>query len=84
MDADNRIERELHEPGFDGSLVIEIRDETRLVHILGTRPPDDAAVAKDVPADRDPELEKLVGLVVAGDEGAAVRLLAHVGVVDPA
>ncbi|MGY1838213.1 MULTISPECIES: hypothetical protein [unclassified Modestobacter] len=41
-------------------------------------------MVKDVPADRDPELAKLVELVVGGDDGAAVRLLAHVGVLDPA
>jgi hypothetical protein len=40
-------------------------------------------VVKDVPADRDPELSELAQRVLSGEAGATVRLLAHVGVLDP-
>jgi hypothetical protein len=75
---------EVHEPGFDGDLAIEVRDGARHVHVTGTRPQDGAAVVKDVPGDRDPELARLVELVLAGEHRLAASLLAHVGVLDPA
>jgi hypothetical protein len=78
----NPARLELHEPGFDGDLVIEVRDGSRRVRLLGTRQ-DGTAVEKDLPSDRDPQLDELADLVVAGDDEAAVRLLAHVGVLDP-
>ncbi|OMQ16805.1 hypothetical protein A7K94_0200040 [Modestobacter sp. VKM Ac-2676] len=85
MDDDGaRARLELHEPGFDGELVIEEGRDGRHVRVSGIRPQDGAAVVKDLPADRDPELAELVELVVGGDDAAAVRLLAHVGVLDPA
>jgi hypothetical protein len=80
---ENRTSLELHEPGFDGDLVIEVRDGSRRVRLVGTRPQDGTAVEKDLPSDRDPQLDELADSVVAGDDGAAVRLLAHVGVLDP-
>lgn len=70
---------ELHEAGFDGELVIE----GDAVRITGTRPQDGADVVKDVPVGRDRELTELVELVRRGDHAAGVRLLAHVGVLDP-
>jgi hypothetical protein len=77
--AENRITLEVHEPGFDGELSVD----GRTLHVTGTRPQDGAAVVKDVPADRDPELARLVELVLAGDAGAPARVLAHIGIVDP-
>ena len=74
---------EVHEPGFEGELSIEGREGARTVRVTGTRPQDGAAVVKDVPADRDPELARLVDRVLAGDREVAGRLLAHLGVVDP-
>ncbi|MGY1884895.1 hypothetical protein ACI799_06285 [Blastococcus sp. SYSU DS0753] len=70
---------EVHEAGFDGTVTIE--DGT--VRVTGTRPQDGAAVVKDVPADRDPELTRLVERAIGGDTGVAGQLLAHVGVTDP-
>ena len=85
MDADaNLAELEVHEPGFEGQLEIEDHAGARTVRITGTRPQDGAAVVKDVPADRDAELTELVERLLAGDHGVAARLLAHVGVLDPA
>ena len=81
--ADDRTTQEIHEPGFDGELSIEDRKGARTVRVTGTRPQDGAAVVKDVPADRDPELTQLVERVLAGEDTAAVRLLAHLGVLDP-
>jgi hypothetical protein len=81
--ADHRTTLELHEPGFDGELSVEGTEGARTVRVTGTRPQDGAAVVKDVPADRDPELADLVRLVLAGDTTVAPRLLAHVGVLDP-
>jgi hypothetical protein len=83
MDANGETRLELHEPGFDGDLVIENRAGARMVRLTGARPQDGAAVAKNVPADRDPELSELVELAVAGQDGIGPRLLAHLGVLDP-
>ncbi len=74
---------EICERGFDGELVIE-GGAAGHVHVSGTRSKDETAVGKDVPADRDPKTHDLVGRCLAGDEGAAVDLLAHLGVLDPA
>ncbi|MFD2090569.1 hypothetical protein [Blastococcus deserti] len=85
MDADrNRAALELHEPGFAGEMVIEGLPGARSVRITGIRPQDGATVVKDLPADRDADLAELADRVVGGDDAAAVRLLAHVGVLDPA
>ena len=81
--AGDRVTLELHERGFEGDLSIQGAEGARTVRVTGTRPQDGAAVVKDVPADRDPELAELVGLVLAGDTTVAPRLLAHVGVLDP-
>jgi hypothetical protein len=84
MDVDDdRTTLDVHEPGFDGELSIEGREGARTVRITGTRPQDGAAVVKDVPADRDPELSRLVQQFLSGDEGVAAALLAHLGVLDP-
>ncbi len=84
MDAnDDGTTLHLREAGFEGDLTIEGGTGARTVRITGTRPQDGAAVVKDVPADRDPQLSELVERVLAGDEGAGAQLLAHVGVLDP-
>jgi hypothetical protein len=84
MDAgDDRWSLEVHEPGSEGELSVEGPPGARTVRVTGTRPQDGAAVVKDVPADRDPELARLVDAVLAGESGVAARLLAHVGVLDP-
>jgi hypothetical protein len=84
MDAgDHRTTLELHEPGFDGELFVEGTEEARTVRVTGTRPQDGAAVVKDVPADRDPELAQLVRTLLDGDTTVGPRLLAHLGVLDP-
>lgn len=74
---------EVHEAGFDGHVIIEVEGGEQRVRVSGTRPQDGAEVAKEVPASRDEELARLVGLVAGGDEGSAVPLLAHLGVLDP-
>ncbi|MGY2066699.1 hypothetical protein [Blastococcus sp. SYSU DS0619] len=79
MATDDATTLEVHEPGFDGTVTIE----QGTVRVTGTRPQDGAAVVKDVPADRDPELARLVELAVGGDDAVAGRLIAHVGVSDP-
>jgi hypothetical protein len=80
---DDSTTLDVHEPGFDGQLAIEGTEGARTVRVTGTRPQDGAAVVKDVPAGRDPELAELVRRVLSGEDGAAARLLAHVGVLDP-
>jgi hypothetical protein len=80
MDAHGDRTLEVREPGFEGRLTIE----GGAVRITGTRPQDGAAVVKDVPADRDPELAQLVQRLLSGEDGVVARLLAHVGVLDPA
>jgi hypothetical protein len=82
--ADERTTLEVHEPGFEGELSVEGRTGARTVRVTGTRPQDGAAVVKDVPADRDPELAELVRALLAGDVAVVPRLLAHIGVLDPA
>jgi hypothetical protein len=82
-DADDRVTLELHERGFEGELSIQGAEGARTVRVTGTRPQDGAAVVKDVPADRDPELADLVRRLLAGDIAVGPRLLAHVGVLDP-
>lgn len=69
----------VREPGFEGELTIS----GGTLRVTGTRPQDGAAVVKDVPTDRDPELAALVQRVVSGEEKAAGALLSHVGVLDP-
>lgn len=68
--------------GFDGELVIE-GGAGGHVRISGTREPGEVAVAKDVPADRDPRLADLVSRCLDGDAAAPGALLAHLGVLDP-
>jgi hypothetical protein len=80
---------ELHEPGFEGTLRIEDEHGERHVIVSGFRPDaKHTSVQKDLPADRDPRLAELVELCVDGDNDtaveAAVEVLAHVGVRDPA
>lgn len=75
---------DLDEPGFRGELRIEERPDGRHVVLMGTRPDgSNTAVEKDVPADRDARLAELVQRCTAGDDAAAVDVLAHVGVLDP-
>jgi hypothetical protein len=74
---------DVRQPGFEGQLTIEGGEGARTVRVTGTRPQDGAAVVKDVPAERDPRLAELARRVLSGEDGAAVRLLAHVGVLDP-
>lgn len=79
-----RAKVQLQEHGFEGEVVIEdAGGGKRHVHVSGVRPQDGSNVAKDVPADRDAELSELADQVVAGDDGAPARLLAHLGVTDP-
>ncbi|MCW2698871.1 MAG: hypothetical protein JWQ45_406 [Blastococcus sp.] len=83
MGDDDRTTLEVRQPGFEGQLTIGGPGGARTVGVTGTRPQDGAAVVKDVPADRDPELSELVRRVLSGEDGAAARLLAHIGVLDP-
>ena len=83
MAADEGAVYEVDERGFSGTVVIEGDAGARHVRISGTRGPDESAVTKDVPADRDPGLEALVGRCLAGEDGAPAALLAHLGVLDP-
>jgi hypothetical protein len=57
----------------------------RTVHVLGVRPEgsDWTAVEKVIDAHRDPYLDDLAERCAAGDHEAAIRLLAHVGIMDP-
>lgn len=84
MAADERAVYEVNERGFSGAVVIDGDAGARHVRISGTRGPDEAAVAKDVPADRDPALDALVSRCLTGEAGAPAALLAHLGVLDPA
>lgn len=81
MAADETTTVEVHERGFEGEVIIGGRGDN--VRISGTRPQDGSNVIKEIPADRDAELADLAKSVVDGDEGAASRLLAHLGVLDP-
>ena len=85
MDAQSgQVEYQLDEPGFEGVLRIEERPEGRHVVLSGIRPDEtEAAIAKDVPANRDERLVELVERCVAGEVEAAVETLAHLGVLDP-
>ncbi len=83
MAADERAVYEVNERGFNGAVVIDGDASAGHVRISGTRGPDETAVAKDVPADRDPALKALVSRCLAGEEGAPAALLAHLGVLDP-
>ncbi len=80
MDAHGERTLEVRESGFEGRLTIG----AGAVRVTGTRPQDGAAVVKDVPADRDPELAQLVQRLLSGEDDVVARLLAHVGVLDPA
>jgi hypothetical protein len=78
------VEFELDEPGFQGVLRIEEREGGRHVVLSGIRPDSsEAAIEKDLPADRDEGLARLAQRCVGGDAAAAVEVLAHVGVLDP-
>jgi hypothetical protein len=79
MDEHGDRTLEVHEAGFEGRLSIEGGE----VRVTGTRPQDGAAVVKDVPADRDPELAQLVQRLQSGEDDVAARLLAHIGLLDP-
>jgi hypothetical protein len=70
----------VQEPGFEGQVTV---GPGRRVRISGIRPQDGSAIVKDLPIDRDQELVELAERVGRGDEGAAPRLVAHLGVVDP-
>lgn len=88
MEADrgptDPVEYELDERGFQGTLRIEERGGARHVVLSGIRTDGtEAAVQKDVPADRDAQLAELVQRVLAGDTEAAVATLGHLGVLDP-
>lgn len=75
----------LDEPGFEGLLWIgRGGDGGRRVVLSGIRPDErEAAIQKDIPADRDERLAELVQRCLDGDAVAPVDVLAHVGVLDP-
>lgn len=85
MDDDRAVtEFQLAERGYEGVLRIEERDGGRHVVLSGIRTDgSEAAIEKDVPANRDERLSDLVGQALTGDSAAAVDLLAHLGVLDP-
>lgn len=85
MDDDrSATEFQLAERGYEGILRIEDREGGRHVVLSGIRTDGtEAAVEKDVPADRDERLGELVTRALTGDDRAAVDLLAHLGVLDP-
>jgi hypothetical protein len=79
-------EFELDEPGFEGVLRLGESGEGRRVVLSGTRQDGvdtTTPIQKDIPADRDPRLAELVARALAGDAGAPVEILAHVGVLSP-
>ena len=79
MAAHDKTTVEVHEPGFDG----EVSIDGGSIRVFGARPQDGANVVKEVSASRDTELRALATSVLDGEDGAAVRLLAHLGVLDP-
>jgi hypothetical protein len=78
------VEFELDEPGFQGTVRIEVHGGARHVVLSGIRPDgSEAAIQKDVPANRDQQLAELVERCLAGDVEAAVAVVGHLGVLDP-
>ena len=75
----------LDEPGFRGDVTVSGPPHELVVHVIGVRPEgrEWTAVEKVIDAHRDPELNALAEGCATGDTDAAVRLLAHVGVMDP-
>lgn len=75
----------IDERGFRGRLLITGASGSRHVRVEGER--TDASgtlIQKDLPTERDPELNQLVERCVEGEPGAAVAVAAHMGILDPA
>jgi len=85
VSADEQFAFDVDEPGFRGQVLITGARGARRVRAFGTRPDGGGgtAVDKEVRAQRDDELDVLAERAVTGDAGAAVAVLAHLGILDP-